>query len=72
MFDARPKVIDDPLVEDDRDEPTARLRAPDDPLTFDTYDVGTAGTVYDAVRTDELDRPNEMPLLLANDSVPDV
>jgi len=50
----------------------ATVTDPDDPLTCCTYDVGTAGTVYDAVRTDELDKPNEMPLLLANDRVPDV
>jgi len=70
MFDARPKVIDDPLVEDDKDEPTARLIAPEDPLTLDTYDVGPAWT--EAVNTDELDRPKVTPLLLANDNVPDV
>ena len=50
----------------------ATVTDPDDPLTCCTYDVGTVGTVYDAVRTDELDRPKDMPLLFANDSVPDV
>ena len=45
MFDASPNVMDEPLVEADRLEPTLRLMAPEEPLTLLTYAVGTVGTV---------------------------
>ena len=45
MLDASPNVMDEPLVEADRLEPTLRLMAPEEPFTLLTYAVGTVGTV---------------------------